>query len=221
MLQHAVIEQTKAEGLRPFSRRIGVPLGVVRSAIKGLDLSGSNINALCKALGLEFYIGFPRTPENTALNGFAEKAAEYISPAVDGSEEALKQGFLPVPYSKHDPIRENQGVSPIAFARSWLIEQALHPDNLTIIEVPEDNMVPTLEKGALALINSAPAQGDNQIWAYLDGDKLKAARLSNLGGDGIIIAHDNHKYKPTALTGDKSGSVIRLGRVIWSGHILK
>lgn len=52
-VQHCV----EAEGLRPFARRVGLPVGVVRSVQAGRDISASNLIAICEVLGLEFYIG--------------------------------------------------------------------------------------------------------------------------------------------------------------------
>lgn len=49
-----------AEGLRPFSRRVGLPVGVVRSIRDGRDVAVSNLHTACESLGLELYVGPPR-----------------------------------------------------------------------------------------------------------------------------------------------------------------
>ena len=59
-LQDAVERQIESEGLRPFAKRIGVPLGQVRGAQEGRNLSSDTIQKLTDKLGLEYYIGPPR-----------------------------------------------------------------------------------------------------------------------------------------------------------------
>ena len=48
------------ETYRGFSARTGVPMGRVRSVLLGRDVYVSTVALLCRALGLEFYIGEPR-----------------------------------------------------------------------------------------------------------------------------------------------------------------
>ena len=65
-LQAAVEQQIASEGLRPFAKRFGVPLGQVRGAQEGRNLSSDTISQLTEKLGLEFYIGPPRKTPSTS-----------------------------------------------------------------------------------------------------------------------------------------------------------
>jgi hypothetical protein len=56
-LKHAVDEAVRREGLRAFAERTRVPLGVVRGAQRGQNLTAASISKLAKALGLDFYVG--------------------------------------------------------------------------------------------------------------------------------------------------------------------
>ena len=206
----------KDHGLRPFSRMIGVPIGVVRSASSGRDISASNLAILADALDLEFYIGPKRIPERTSLDGFAEKAAEFVY-AVDGSREALREGFLPIPYHNMDPKHRGKGVAPVSFSRAWMVDLGLNPENLHMVEVPNARMSPTLRCGDLALIDSAPDDNDNLVWAFLDSGNMDIARLSFLGNDGRIIVRDHPDETPQFIPKEKVVTIATLGRVIWSG----
>ena len=67
-LRQAVELAVKTEGLRAFADRTGVPLGVVRGALREQNLTAASIAKLAKALGLEFYVG-PATPGPGSLDG--------------------------------------------------------------------------------------------------------------------------------------------------------
>ncbi len=179
--------------------------------------SVEKLSQLAKVLDLEFYIGPKRIPEHTALDGFAEKAAEFTY-AVDGSPEALKEGFLPIPYSGSDPAHKGQGVAPVAFSRAWLVDHGLDPRNLSMVEVPNGRMSPTIRKGMLALIDSSPDDNDNLVWAFLENGNLDVARLSFMGDSGRIIIRDHPDEPPVTVP---SASIAPLGRVVWTGYNLK
>ncbi|MBL4751662.1 MAG: S24 family peptidase [Amylibacter sp.] len=169
------------------------------------------LEKLAEVLDLEFYFGPKRIPEKTALDCFAEKAAQFTY-AVDGSPEALKEGFLPIPYNKHDPKHQDDGVAPVAFSRTWMIGRGLNPDKLSMIEVPNDRMAPTIRKGALALIDSGPDDNDNLVWAFLESGKLDVARLCFMGESGRIVIRDHPDELPIIAP---TASIAPLGRIVW------
>lgn len=178
-----------------------------RSENKRYNVVG--LQKLAEVLDLEFYFGPKRIPEETALDGFAEKAAQFTY-AVDGSTEALKEGFLPIPYNKHDPKHQDDGLAPVAFSRTWMIGRGLNPDNLSIVEVPNDRMSPTIRKGALVLIDSAPDDNDNQVWAFLENGTFDVARLSFMGKSGRIVIRDHPDEMPIIAP---AAGIAPLGRV--------
>ncbi len=51
-----------AHGLRPLATQLGVDVGAIRGAVNKRNLTYDTLEALCRALGLEFYIGPPRGP---------------------------------------------------------------------------------------------------------------------------------------------------------------
>ena len=68
-LREAVQRHVDREGLTVWSSRVGVPLGQVRGICDGRLSRGDTIIRLCEALGLEFYVGPPREPENASASG--------------------------------------------------------------------------------------------------------------------------------------------------------
>ena len=61
-LRSAVRLHVEREGLRPLSVRTGIPVGQLRSLLQGRAALSTTLERVASALGLEFYIGPPRTP---------------------------------------------------------------------------------------------------------------------------------------------------------------
>jgi hypothetical protein len=82
ILRQAVRAAVRAEGLRGFAERTGVPLGVVRGALGEQNLTAASIDRLAGALGLELYVGPERhRPADGPATGFSEGAEVYrLSP---------------------------------------------------------------------------------------------------------------------------------------------
>ena len=56
-LRRAVRQRIEAEGLRPFSLRTGIPVGQLRSLVRGRAARSTTLELIASALGLEIYIG--------------------------------------------------------------------------------------------------------------------------------------------------------------------
>lgn len=188
-----------------------------RSSNKRYNVAG--LQKLAEVLDLEFYFGPKRLPENSALDGFAEQAAKFIH-SVDGSAEALREGFLPIPYSSFDEKHAKDGFSPIAFSRNWIISNGLHPDNLSAIEAMNNRMAPTIRAGSLVMVDTAPSSKDNQVWAFLENGKLDIARLNFLDGNGMVLIRDHPDENPQLIDHNKLTSIAPIGRIIWTGFNL-
>lgn len=59
-LRGLVRQRIAQEGLRPFSRRTGIPLGQLRSLADGRAVRSTRLESIASVLDLEFYIGPPR-----------------------------------------------------------------------------------------------------------------------------------------------------------------
>ena len=62
-LRSAIRTHVEREGLRPLSVRTGIPVGQIRSLMQGRAALSTTLERVSSALGLEFYIGPPRTPD--------------------------------------------------------------------------------------------------------------------------------------------------------------
>jgi len=82
----------EGEGLRPFARRLNLPIGVLRSVLDDRDISVSNLKLLSDAFGLELYVGPPISPD------VKSRAAAAGTPLTDDNRllqaiTAVEEGF--------------------------------------------------------------------------------------------------------------------------------
>ena len=109
-LQSVVRKQVEVEGLRKLADRLeGVEVGQIRSIRDGRDPKGSTVLALCRALGLEFYVG-PLREEAAALDIAGDDATQAALRGIGDIEESaqrlvesvLAAGGNPFPRDLHD-----------------------------------------------------------------------------------------------------------------------
>lgn len=143
-----------------------------------------NLLKVADVLGLEVYVGPPRKARAT---GFAEDALAEITPAIDGSPEALRQGYFPVPY--HEEASPGAGLAPIAFSRAWMAANGIAPETASIIRVPSTHAGCDLSPDDLVLVDTtAPAALDGRVFAYFNGllDGVRFARLFQLPTGPVV-----------------------------------
>lgn len=173
-----------------------------------------NLKKVADVLDLEFYFGPPRG--SPTGGGFAEAALARIQPAIDGSPEALSQGYVPIPY--HEEAHTKRGFAPIAFARSWLEEQGYSPSALACIGVPEwVDPVPGIQRGQIALINrNDKTDLDGRTFAFFPTPMagVEFGRLLLVGSSSIIIVKGEDAKMQ--MVGVQTGIRV-IGAVVWSG----
>lgn len=171
------------------------------------------LERLADVLGLELYFGPPRTSKAPPVLDFAEGA-----PSNDlQRREALRAGFLPLPYHARS---SKSGVAPIAFARGWLHAHQLVPDHLALVEVegvPDGSPFPT---GALAMVDSsADRAGGPDLWCYRHDGKDHLARLQWIGRDILVVHAERTRDPARVLVRAEVAALQILGRVRWIGAV--
>ena len=92
-LREALEKRIVIEGLRPFALNCqGVEIGQIRSVTQGRPPKATTIQALCDALGLEFYIGLPRQIALNLLPISDQELAQVIAVLADEYEELNLSG---------------------------------------------------------------------------------------------------------------------------------
>lgn len=194
--------------------RAGLPQGYIRGVLRGDDKRAvPNINkaeTIAKALGLEFYIGPPRTePPEPPVVELAGDAFTPI-PRVD-AEASAGPGAL----NDHPEV-----IGAMAFRSDWLSARGIRPAKALLVTVTGDSMSPHIAPGDLVLIDRARTQvqnGSPYIFTDTDG-ATKLKRLHKLDRRTLAIASDNPDYPTELRHGEDAARIIVIGQVIWSGR---
>jgi hypothetical protein len=181
--------------------------GLIRDIRAGRLPGVDRLEALFEYLGLEFYLGPRRRPTGA---GFAE-AAPMSDPA---DREALRAGYLPIPWHPLAPGRPGEPAAPVAFSRVWLAEAGLDPARLAALR-PE----PAADGGEiLALVDTAaPRQGGPSLWALREGGRARLLRVQFEAAVTVVFGATPEEAARVALGEDRARLTL-LGRVVWSGR---
>lgn len=202
-LQERVKIAVEAEGLRPFARRAGVGIGVVRSMLEGRDASYSSADALARALNIELGFG----PVNT-------------EPSPASPDE-----FVNIPWHDKTP-------SHVAFRRDWIEQIGIQPAHAALAYVECDSMAPFIRSGDVVLLNRAERElpvskprssGEEPapVFAAMHRGKVCVKRISRPQSGFVILQSDNPECGLEYLTGADIDALHIIGRVVWCSHMMR
>jgi len=185
--------------------------GLIRDIRAGRLPGVDRLDALFEYLGLEFYFG-PRRTKATP-GAFAEPAqgmSEY------SDREALRAGYLPIPWHALSPRPKGLAASPVAFAKSWLDGTGLEPAALAAVK-PEPGAD---GRDTVALVDiTAPRRGGPAAWCYREGTRVAIARIQFEPGVTVFLP-DRPEGKARVLMSEDRSLVTLIGRVVWSGQLI-
>ena len=109
----------------------------------------------------------------------------------------------------------------LAFKREWIVRQLrLNPDDLGLIHVRGESMVPTLNPGDVILLEhrEQPATSDG-IFVIRIGSALLVKRLQFMPNGQLLISSDNPAYQSFNVNPNlEAGEYRIIGKVVWAGH---
>lgn len=173
------------------------------------------LQKLAEVLDLEFYFGEEREESVVHLPaGFSERTVEPLA-TTPTRHEALEMGFLPIPYHVA-AAPDFRGVAPVALARGWLKASGMANEGLAFLPVIKSDMSPSLQVGALALIDTNHAGPKTEgIWALGVRGQYCFARIQRPSEDIIVLKIDRPDEPVQIFKGDEMAAIKILGRVVW------
>ncbi|KAG0163174.1 hypothetical protein DFQ28_007810 [Apophysomyces sp. BC1034] len=160
-----------------------------------------------------------------------EKAQNNSSSAARASGNAYGE-FVYIPRydaqeltgEEHWTGDESRAKFMMAFRRYW-VENYLHarPEDLSVLRVHGDSMVPALQEGDNILVNHARTSPQDGIYVIRVDGQVLVKRLQRLHGPCIRVISANADYPPYEVpiedAHDQRGFAV-IGRVVWFGRQL-
>jgi len=109
----------------------------------------------------------------------------------------------------------------LAFKREWITrELRSSPDDLSLIYVRGESMVPTLNPGDVILVErNHRATVSDGIYVIRMGEALLVKRLQFLPEGALMVTSDNPAYQPFRVSLKEQGDEFSIiGRVVWAGR---
>lgn len=201
----------------------GLPSDAIRNVLRTEKKAGptlSRVDEICAALGLELYIGPPRS---------------VVSPQVISSDDRyasipVHDAFLAAGYSAQNDTEAVIG--HLAFRRDWLDRMGIAADKARIVRVRGDSMAPTLHDDDMVLIDTGSREvavrkrgpEDRRrppIFAVNTADGPRIKRVERPETGQMQLLSDNNEFPVEVLTGDRLKRAEIIGRVVWWGHTVR
>lgn len=168
---------------------------------------------ICEALGLEFYIGPPRTTDSGVSHSNHEKLEVLQDFAfVERFDVSLSAG----PGANGDNARK---LSPVSFRRDWLSEKGLNADKCVVCSVRGNSMEPLLFQGDLVLLDRRRTDlKDGHIYGVVDIEGDIRIKRIELIERGLLLRSENPECPTELRQGEDANRVRIIGSLAWSGH---
>ncbi len=225
-LAREISERLKELGTNAFAieKAAGLPADAVRSILRGVKKSGTTINGaqeVCRALGLELYIGPKR--EEGPVASMTVDGTNYVHVPLHDAMLAAGSGSC----NDAEPVIEQ-----LAFRKDWLRRNGVTASSARLARVQGDSMQPTLWHGDMVLIDTASAPPMVRpksakdlrrppIYALLDDGEARIKRVERPTPDLTLLISDNPDFSPDPRQGDAQAGLRIIGKVVWWGHTVR
>ena len=211
-------------GLRPWSLR-GI-LDSRRPQVPSVDRAFE----ICKALGLEFYIGPRRTPASPQPSVQREDPPDWVAlirseirQILRPENASLLDDLVGVPHLRTVIGSGTDHLDPgeilrVPFNKSWLVRNGVDPAHCYMVRVQGEAMAPTLPDGCLVLVSPGWKDRENDRIYLVRSHKGLIARRVKKGPNGsrAMVADnpalDDHLWPPDEDV---------LGELVWMARCLR
>lgn len=221
------------------ARAFGVSDNSAMQALRrGSSPAADKLEALCRAVGWEFYFGPPRdanASEGSARSGVGIALTPAIS-GILGEDPSDTRRLVHIPVFEaalaagngvpNDDVRM---IDHLAFRRDWLERMHIKPAQAVLARARGESMLPAIHPGDMLLIdrsrNEVPvrrrrsaAARSAPVYALVDGDGARVKRIERPAANVVVLLSDNPDFAPEVLTGPEISGLNIIGRVVWWAH---
>ena len=203
--------------IRNMLRRCGAP-------------SFEALQSLCQVLGLEFYIGPPRTPASPKSSVQPEDPPDWVAAIRSEIRQALRPEYAKL-FEDQVGVRhlktligsgadrlDPEEIGRVPFRRSWLLHNGIDPQQCYMVKVTGEAMAPTLPDGCLVLVNPGGKDRKNdRIYLVRSSKGLIARRVRRGPNGGQVMVPDNATLNDQVWPPDEDV----LGELVWMARCLR
>ena len=200
-------EVKRAGGRKAFADLANIPLSTLNSYLSGVEPKVTMVVRIARALGL--------TVAQLLERGGQPERAE--SRTVDDSEQVRMLNVVASAgpgYQNDEPV----DLARLPFSRSMLVDLGVKPSNARFLVARGDSMEPTINDGAVVLIDVAYSRPNiDGIYVVVVGNEVRIKRIAR-GWDGAVtLVSDNERYPTETLSPPDAEGLKVAGKVVWAG----
>lgn len=199
-LRKALQARIDEEGLRPFSERTKIPSGQLRSILDGRASRVPTVEAVARALGIELYLGGPRSEgANTETVGLVHAGHVPLLSWVQAGEWAAIQGAF-------DPAQ----------CEEWVLCPVRHSEKTFVLRVRGASMQPEYSDGDWIFVDPErePVNGSHVV-VRLDDDNEATFKKLVIEGESKYLEALNPDWPDRIIRINGKASIV--GVVVFSG----
>lgn len=188
-----------------------MPLGTVQKLMRGaVDPRFSTMSKLCRTLGVTLdYLNFGIGPESGDWETHAEKPPVEYLPYYDITVSA-GDGVEPL---------EGEPEKTFAFRIDWLRSKFTEPDQLALVRIEGDSMLPELKPNDLLMVDRSQTVAREGIFVVQIGAQLLVKRVQKVGAAKVKLLSANPVYAPIEVELGPENTEFRIvGRGVWIGR---
>lgn len=216
VLRAAVEQEVQRVGLNPWARRDPrLAVGQIRSVLEGRASKSTTIEALCDALGLEFYIGPKRAIPELQDETTRRRRERRGGPAMRAPPVAAQIAAWPVTSVPPDGSPSPTGC--LWFTDGSLRKFRLCPSTITAVWVLDDAMEPDFPVGTGAVADTSRCEWAEGAFFGIRVDKETVIRRAAVGKSGarVLVAQ-----RPGVAAIPWREDRLVVGQVVWAGRFL-
>lgn len=213
------------ENAYSFEQKMGWPADALRSVLrkdtKRARPNLGRIKTLCDALGLEIYIGPPRSVPEAAPSADIS-LSDFVKLPVYDAFLAAGDGFT---------NSEEHPVDYMVFKRDHLRKLGVSASTAVIAKISGKSMMPTIFPGDHVLIDTSNRLVEGRtlktmntrkhrppIYAFISDGQARVKRMIGDPKKGVRIWSDNTSFPPEFFSPADFTEIHIIGRVVWWGH---
>ena len=224
------LEETGVSAAQASTRAVGNHYLIRNMLRRGGAPSFEALQSLCQVLGLEFYIGPPRSPASPKPSLQPEPPPDWVEVIRSEIRQALRPKTAKL-FEDQVGVRhlktligsgadrlDPEEIGRVPFRKSWLLHHGIDPAQCYMVKVRGEAMVPTLPDGCLVLVNPGGKDRKNDRIYLVRSPKGLIARRVKKGPDGSrVMVADNPALNDHAWPPDEDV----LGELVWMARCLR